>query len=194
MRVRPVLTPLLATPLLAGCALSPAPGARPAAPAGAATATTTAVDPRIATADRTHELPTPVPRQTVVGGWRTPAQAVTVFATTYINWTAATVAARLRALAEVSIGQARSAMTLAAGETGRDGELQRGGIANAGTVEAVAPVRGHPRQYLVVTRERTTATQTTAYRGLAPTWHVSLATVVPVGHGLWVLSGWQPEN
>ena len=49
-------------------------------------------------------------------------------------------------------------------------------------------------QYAVVTRERTTAANTSAYRGLAPAWHVSLATVTQVSGGLWVLSAWQPEN
>ena len=60
----------------------------------------------------------------------------------------------------------------------QDYELQRGGIANSGTVEAVAPLPGRRDQYVVVTRERTTATDTTAYQGLRPAWHVALATVV----------------
>ena len=117
-----------------------------------------------------------------------------MFASTYINWTATTVSARLQALAEVSVGQARSAMSLAASETAHDDELHRGGIANSGLVEAIAPVRGHTDQYAVVTRELTTAANTGAYRGLAPAWHVSLATVTHVSGGLWVLSAWQPEN
>lgn len=121
-------------------------------------------------------------------------QAVQVFTTTYINWTAATVAARLRALAEVSVGQARSAMSMAAAQTAGDYELRRGGIANSGVVEAIAPMRGQPDEYAVVTRELTTATATDAYRGLRPTWHVSLATVTQVQGGLWVLAGWQPEG
>lgn len=154
--------------------------------------TTTAGSPAVA--QRTHEYPTPAPAQTVPGGWRSPIQAVSVFAATYINWTAATVSVRLRALAEVSVGQARSAMSLAAAETAHDYELHRGGIANSGVVEAVAPVRDAANQYAVVTRERTTATNTSAYRGLQPAWHVSLATVTRVSGGLWVLSAWQPEG
>jgi hypothetical protein len=121
-------------------------------------------------------------------------QAVQVFATTYINWNAGTVSPRLRALAEVSIGQARSAMSLAAAQTAHDYELQRGGVANSGVVEAIAPVLDQPHQYAVVTRETTTATRTTAYQGLGPAWHVALATVTRVQGGLWVLSAWQPEN
>jgi 5-deoxy-D-glucuronate isomerase len=135
-----------------------------------------------------------VPRQTVPGGWRSPVQAVQVFAATYINWSAATVSARLQALADVSVGQARSAMSLAASETAHDRELHRGGVANSGVVEAIAPVRSRARQYAVVTRELTTAANSSAYRGLAPAWHVSLATVTQVPGGLWVLSAWQPEN
>ena len=38
------------------------------------------------------------------------------------------------------------------------------------------------------------ASTTSAYRGLAPAWHLSLATVTRVDGGLWTLSGWQPEN
>ncbi|MGZ4175697.1 MAG: hypothetical protein ACXVRW_01615 [Solirubrobacteraceae bacterium] len=148
----------------------------------------------VARAQRTHELPTSAAPETAPGGWRSPVQAVQVFTETYINWTATTIATHLRLLAEASIGQARSAMTLAAGQAGRDSDLQRGGIANAGTVEAIAPVTGERDVYAVVTRERTTATNTSAYRGLAPAWHVTLATVTQVDGGLWTLSGWQPES
>ena len=117
-----------------------------------------------------------------------------MFATTYINWTAATVAARLRALAQVSVGQARAAMALAAAQVRDDGTLARAGIGNAGVVEAIGPVRGQSDQYAVVTRERTTAADSGAYAGLQPAWHVALATVTRIAGGLWVLSAWQPES
>jgi hypothetical protein len=84
-------------------------------------------------------------------------------------------------------------MQLAAANTARDYELRRGGIANSGTVEAIAPRSGSRDEYVVVTQERTTATNTTAYQGLRPAWHVTVATVTRVGPG-WVLSGWQPES
>jgi hypothetical protein len=116
------------------------------------------------------------------------------FASAYINWTAQTVSADMRALAEESIGQARSAMQLAAAQTAGDYELQRGGVANSGVVEAVASLRGHHDEYVVVTRELTTATATTAYQGLQPAWHVAIATVSELGPGEWVVSGWQPET
>jgi hypothetical protein len=149
---------------------------------------------KVAQAQRTHEYPGPPQHQIVIGGWRSAVQAVQVFATTYINWTAKTVSARLQALAEVSVGQARSAMSLAASQSARDYELQRGGIANSGVVEAIAPVLDHSDEYAVATREQTTATDTSAYQGLAPAWHLALATVTKVAGGLWVLSDWQPES
>jgi hypothetical protein len=121
-------------------------------------------------------------------------QAIREFATAYINWNAATVAARMRVLAAQSVGQARSAMALAAAQTAGDYELQQGGIANSGTVEAVAPLFGRPRQYVVATRETTTSADTDAYQGLRPAWHLTLATVTRLASGQWVLSGWQPEN
>jgi hypothetical protein len=130
----------------------------------------------------------------VAGGWRTPTGAVSAFATTYVNWTAATVAARLRGLSQASVGQARAVTARAAAEVASDRELHEGGLANDGTVESVAPEPGRPNAYVVVTRERTTAARGQAYRGLAPAWHVSLATVTRLPNGLWVLSGWQPEN
>jgi hypothetical protein len=148
----------------------------------------------VARADRTHEVPTPPGRQPVAGGWRTPTQAVYVFATQYINWTSRDVSARLRALARVSVGQARSAVSAAAAETASDDELQRGQIANSGAVEAIAPVIGHRDEYAVATRERTTGSRTAVYQGIAPEWHLALATVTRLPGGLWVLSDWQPEN
>jgi hypothetical protein len=123
----------------------------------------------------------------------TAIQALRAFASAYINWTADTVASDMRALAGRSVGQARSALELAAAQTASDYELHRGGIANSGTVEAVAPLPGGHDQYVVVTRESTTATNTDAYDGLHPAWHVSLATVARVGDG-WAVSGWQPQG
>jgi hypothetical protein len=119
---------------------------------------------------------------------------VYVFATQYINWDAQDVSARLRALARVSVGQARSATSAAASETASDDELRQGQVANSGVVEAIAPVIGHRDEYAVATRERTTASATNAYRGIAPEWHLALATVTRLPSRLWVLSDWQPEN
>ena len=155
----------------------------------------------IAAARRTHELPTPTGAVHVTGGWRTASGAVRAFASVYINWTAATVGTRLRALARASTGQARAEMTTEAQEVGRDRELHAGEIANSGVVEAVAALAPQggaraedPRDYTVVTREQTSAARDDAYRGLVAAWHVSVATVTRLSDGLWVVSGWQPES
>jgi hypothetical protein len=148
---------------------------------------------KLATAERTHEYPGPPVHQTAAA-FASPVAAVQTFATAYINWTAATISSRMRALAKLCVGQARSAVSLDAAQTAQDYELRRGGVANSGTVEAVAPVRGAPHEYAVVTRERTTASNTAAYAGLRPAWHVALATVARVSGGGWAVSSWQPEN
>jgi hypothetical protein len=98
------------------------------------------------------------------------------------------------ALARRSVGQARSAMELAAAQTASDYELQRGGIANRGVVEAVSPLRAGQGRWVVVTEEQTTATATNAYQGLQPAWHITVVTVTEPTAGRWVISGWQPEN
>jgi len=180
---------------LAGCSLSAArrPGAA-SATTGESTRAGSSVAAKVARADQTHEVPTPAPGQRVAGGWRRPTDAVYVFATQYINWNSQDVSVRLRALARVCVRQARAAVTQAATGTASDYELKQGGLANAGTVEAIAPVAGQPHEYAVVTRERTTATRSADYQGLAPAWHLALATVTQLKGGLWVLSDWQPES
>jgi len=141
-----------------------------------------------------NEVPSPPVVEHAMAGAATPTLAVAAFAVGYINWTAQTVSGRMRGLAALSVGQARSLVTLTAAQTARDYELRRGGVANSGIVEAIAPVIGRHGTYAVVTRERTTATGTDAYRGLAPSWHVALATVTGVANGGWVVSGWTPES
>jgi len=198
--LRAAAAALAAAVLIAGCGL-PIGGSGAASRTATAISATTRAGPSsiratVVSAQHTHEIPTPAraPAQQALGGWRSPVQAVEVFADAYINWTADTVAARLHALAQAAVGQARSAMALAAGQVSHDGSIALGGIANSGTVEAIAPVTGEDNVYAVVTRERTTATNTNAYQGLRPGWHVTLATVVKVFGRLWTVSGWQPEN
>jgi hypothetical protein len=129
-----------------------------------------------------------------------PGATLRSFAQAYINWDSDDVARRLEALARVSVGQARSELELEAAETASDQELRRGGVGNAGTVAAIAPLPGGGGQYVVVTREQTTATNTSAYVGLGPEWHLTIATVtrVPVvgrrGARRWAVSYWQPES
>lgn len=149
----------------------------------------------VSRAQATHERPSPTPpAQTVSDAAPTPRGAIRQFASAYINWTAVNVAQHMHALAARSVGQARSAMQLAAANTAGDYELQQGGIANRGAIMAIAPLPGRANRYVVVTLETTTASATTAYQGLRPAWHVALATVLEVAPGQWVLSAWQPEN
>jgi hypothetical protein len=142
-----------------------------------------------------HEYPSPpAARERAGGAAGSPSAAVSAFAHAYINWTAGSVSADMHTLAARSIGQARAAMALAAAQTAHDYELQRDGIGNSGSVEAVAPLKRHPAQFVVVTRESTTATATTAYQGLQPAWHVALATVSEIAPGSWVVSAWEPQS
>ncbi len=122
------------------------------------------------------------------------AEALVAFATEYINWNSHNVAADMRLLASESIGQAHAEMELVAGETARDYELHRGGIANSGQVEGVAPCSGPGGRWVIVTRERTTATASTAYQGLEPAWHVIVGKAVELRPGRWAISLWQPES
>jgi hypothetical protein len=199
-RRRCVVAALVAAALavgLPGCSLG-----RDAAAPTTSSASSAAVSParsgstvagKVARADQTHEVPTPPGRQPVAGGWRSPTEAVYVFAMRYINWNSQDVSARLRALARVSVGQARSAVSAAASETASDRELQQGHVANSGAVEAIAPLIGHRDEFAVATRERTTGAAG-AYQGIAPAWHLAVATVTRLPSGLWVLNEWQPEN
>lgn len=116
------------------------------------------------------------------------------FATRYINWTWRDVASDMAALALRSVGQARSELAMSAAQTETDSTLRQAEIANVGVVEAVAPLAGQRRKWVVVTREATTAARSAGYEGLAPAWHVAIATVERSHAGNWVLSGWQPES
>lgn len=141
-----------------------------------------------------NEIPTPPGPNERAPGARTPIEALSAFATTYINWDAGDVRAKLETLAKRSVGQARTAMQLEAAQVGADAELGQDGIANAGTVESVAPVNHVPNQYVVVTKETTTASDSTAYQGLGAAWHLTVATVRRDARGAWVVSGWQPQS
>lgn len=193
MRRAPVL--LLAIGL-SGCRLlSGPPSSSRSVGSNSGSAHATATSAQVAQAERTHEYPAPAPpAETASTGASLGAAAIRRFAEGYINWTAATVGRRMEVLALASIGQARSAMALAAAQTANDYELRHGGIANHGVVEAVAPLPGRRDEFVVVTREQTTATNTAAYTGLRPAWHVTVAGVTEVAPRQWVVSRWQPES
>jgi hypothetical protein len=181
---------------LAGCGLSVRSGT-PSAGSGAGdrTSAARAASERTSTVPgvRNHELATPPgPAERAPVASSAP-EALARFARTYINWNAADVRSRLSRLAADCVGQARTAIQLEAAQTGADPELRQAGIANHGSVEAITSLAGSTRRYVVVTRERTTATDSSAYQGLAAAWHLTVATMARRGGG-WVISGWQPES
>jgi hypothetical protein len=193
---------LALTLVLGGCAglSSEAAGTNPARATGSTQPHGRAIAAELRRAQATHELPSPAPPQHAPGS-ASPVQAIRRFAKQYVNWSDANVVARMHALARASVGQARAEMTLTAAQVRGDRTLRQAGIANHGTVEAVARVRWR-RRYVVVTREWTTARYTTAYQGLAPAWHVTLVTVARVsgaarrgrGPRHWAVSVWQPQS
>jgi hypothetical protein len=167
--------------LLCGCG----PGQAPATPAASS----------IHAAQATHEYPSRrPPAESVPSAAASPERAIRSFTLAYINWNASGVARDLRRLAAASAGQARSEMQLEAARAAGDYELRRGGIANRGSVESIAPMAERRGTFVVVTLERTTASSSAAYVGLRPAWHVALASVAPVAGGGWVVSAWQPES
>jgi hypothetical protein len=218
---------LIAAAGLGGCGLGialptstqSAGGAKPARSAGTgatgatgtgssgSASTQTSAGPRVIS----KEVPTPPGPTESAPTQRSAPAALAHFAGLYINWNAADVKRHLLELANECVGQARTAMSLQAAQTGADPELAQAGIANHGTVEAVAALPGSgsgsspgsgndsrsgsgaTERYVVVTRESTTATNSSAYQGLAAAWHLTVATVTRRSAG-WVISGWQPES
>jgi hypothetical protein len=122
----------------------------------------------------------------------TQTAAIKRFAELYINWTAHTLAAHQRRLAAISIGEASSTEARAAAHTPADYELHRSHLANQGQIIAITPtLPPHPRNYVVVTHERTTGTDT--YDQLAPTYHLTFAAVQRLPGG-WTVSQWHPQT
>ncbi|MBO0769276.1 MAG: hypothetical protein J2O48_11395 [Solirubrobacterales bacterium] len=166
------LSLLLACLLLGGCGLLPS---------------------SIVPAIHHNEVPTPPGPRQRGHGYASAELALRRFAGTYINWNAGDVQGHLRALARASVGQARSAMVLQASQSRGDRELSQAQLSNSGSVQAVAALAGGHGRYVVVTRESTHASASAGYQGLAPAWHLALATVSRQS-GRWVVSSWQPEN
>lgn len=122
----------------------------------------------------------------------TPAAAIEAFARTYTNWEASTLAGNFEKLAEAAVGQAAKDMSLAAQRSRSDYELQRGKIFNRGSVRSISVDREDPKRYVVVTLERS-GSDSGAYDGLRPAFHVTVAKVQQVADG-WTVSSWQPMS
>jgi hypothetical protein len=120
-----------------------------------------------------------------------PQAAVERFAETYINWTWRTLAADQERLAASAVGEARAAELQAAQQTARDQPLARGRIYNTGKIVGIAPAHNvSAYEWVVVTREQTGGNG--EYANLAPSFHVTLASVQRVPGGF-AVELWRPE-
>jgi hypothetical protein len=122
----------------------------------------------------------------------TPQAALERYARVYLNWDAPHVVGVQRALAAISLGQARAQALQAAASVSRDPKLTAGRIANHGQVIAISPGQATAAgEWVIVTSETTTGQG--EYGGLPPTLHIIYAHVTHAGPG-WVISAWQPQN
>ena len=185
---------VIAAVWLAGCAAFTVTRPTTTGASARGTVSSAVASPAVARANLTHEYPGPPAPAERAPGSASAQAAVYAFANGYINWNAGDVVDDLTRLARDSVGQARAAMQVEAAGVASDYELRGGRIANSGTVEAVAPLRGRSDAFVVVTREATSSSASDAYQGLRPEWHVTVATVRRAAPGVWVLSGWQPES
>jgi hypothetical protein len=122
----------------------------------------------------------------------TPQAALERYARMYLNWDARHVVGVQRALAAISLGQARAQALQAAASATRDPKLIAGEIANRGQVIAISPGQGAAAgEWVIVTNEQTAGEGD--YGGLPPTLHIIYAQLTHAGPG-WVISAWQPQN
>lgn len=186
---------------LAGCAgikdpYQPAKSATQPTPTSATTTATTPADALDPAPERGGTIPkrlqhaqgTPAP-----GAPRpSPQLALERYALLYVNWHAADVVATERALASISVGQARAQASQAAASAARDTQLSRSHVRDSGQVVAIAQGDAAAGdEWVIVTRELTTGQGD--YAGLPPTLHVIYAQLThrPTG---WVVTQWQPQN
>lgn len=154
------------------------------------TAATIGGDPRQPPQERRGARP--APDRDVADGAPTPEAALRRYAEVSINWTAETLPARQRQLARLSIEGARQTALLAAERVERDETLRLSDVSSSGTVVSIAPGAGAARgSWVVVTREQTSGDET--FRGLPPTFHVTLAELEQLAVG-WVVSSWAPQS
>lgn len=200
-RVIPLLA-VLAAVSLAGCLNVSDPDRHLAPAPTTATATTTA-------AGTTTPDPTPAPERggTIPpaahraqqqlareAGSKTPQAALSRYATLWCNWTAATVVARQRQLAAMSLGQARAQALQAAASLAADKTLAASHVATSGQVIAITlrlNATNATVGWVVVTQEQTTGAG--AYHGLPATLHITYAQVAGTRAGF-VVSAWSPQT
>jgi hypothetical protein len=149
----------------------------------------TAVDGTVVTGSLRVRL---LPPRAAHGGAPTPEAALRRYAELSTNWTAASIAARQRQLAQLSIEGARQTALLAAQRAERDDTLRRAQVTNTGVVISIAATTGTASGlWVVVTRETTNGDDT--YRGLPATYHVTTARLRRLRVG-WVVRSWEPQS
>lgn len=122
----------------------------------------------------------------------TPRAALARYDQLDVNWSAATVVARQRELAAISLGQARAQALQAAASAKADTVLARSQVANTGEVVAIVAGEGPATgEWVIVTREQTSGRGD--YAGLPPTLHDTYAQVTRTPRG-WVVSRWSPQS
>ncbi len=186
MRARrrwPLLLP--AALLLAGCGS----GSRPVAPLGRPFSTQPPAGPLVTAApapsgDPPQERGGTIPPAAVTAGQRinpralapSPAAALRRYALAYVNWSAASLPARERQLAALSIGQARQLALQTASARSGAAALLADQVSNSGQIIALTPGEGPDRnQWVLVTQEHTTGSG--PYAALPAGPHVTIARV-----------------
>jgi hypothetical protein len=118
----------------------------------------------------------------------TPEQTLTLGARLYGNWTSATAAERFRAIAALSVGQARAELRQAAAQSGTDPQQQ--GLRSQASVETIdVDAAGAQRRALIVTRHNVDGP------GLPDAgWRYQVTAARLEQRGLkWVISRWVPQ-
>jgi hypothetical protein len=184
---------LIAAAAIAGCGISNP--YQHATTRSTSTATSTASSPAANPAQNPGEQPAPPPptpaSQTPASVQSTPADAITQFATLYINWTWRTLAAHERELAALSVGPARLSEQQAAAAAAGDTTITQSRVFNSGQIISIARSRTNTKQWVIVTREQTGGNS--QYDGLQASYHVTLAQLAQLNNSGWTVSEWLPQ-
>jgi hypothetical protein len=121
----------------------------------------------------------------------TPADAITQFATLYMNWTWRTLAAHERKLAALSVGPARLSEQQAAAAAAGDSTIAQTRVYNSGQIISIARSLTNPKQWVIITREQTGGNS--QYDGLQASYHVTLAELAQLNNSGWTVSEWLPQ-
>ena len=109
-----------------------------------------------------------------------------------MNWTADTIVAHQRELADTSLGQARAQALQAVATASGDHLLAADHVVNSGHLVSIAPGQGGAAgQWVLVSTEHTTGQGD--YAGLPPALHVIYAQLSRTSKG-WVVTRWQSQS